>query len=113
MGEISTSPSTVHDAPGRRRARCRRQELPSARLTRLAELTAADLQRRDRQRGSCRTAGAAVEQALADVLAAVDASTAANTKAAYRSDWARFTGWAAERGFAPLPAPTRWWWRIT
>ena len=37
--------------------------------------------------------------------AAVDASTAANTKAAYRSDWARFTAWATERGFAPLPAP--------
>jgi site-specific recombinase XerD len=44
------------------------------------------------------------ERALADVLAAVDASTAANTKRAYRSDWARFTGWAAERGFPPLPA---------
>jgi site-specific recombinase XerD len=35
----------------------------------------------------------------------VDASTAANTKKAYRSDWARFTGWTAQRGFAPLPAP--------
>ena len=45
------------------------------------------------------------EQALADVLAAVDASTAANTKKAYRSDWARFTAWTTERGFAPLPAP--------
>ena len=38
------------------------------------------------------------EQALADVLAAVEASTAVNTKAAYRSDWARFTGWAGEQG---------------
>ena len=28
-----------------------------------------------------------------------------NTKAAYRSDWARFTAWTTERGFAPLPAP--------
>jgi hypothetical protein len=35
----------------------------------------------------------------------VDASTAANTKAAYRSDWAPFTTWTTERGFAPLPAP--------
>ena len=37
--------------------------------------------------------------------AAVDASTAPATKAAYRSDWARFTAWTTERGFAPLPAP--------
>ena len=45
------------------------------------------------------------EQALADIWAAVDASTASATKAAYRSDWARFTTWTTERGFAPLPAP--------
>ena len=51
------------------------------------------------------TAGVLSEQALADVLAAVDASTAANTKAAYRSDWARFTLWAGAGGFPPLPAP--------
>jgi hypothetical protein len=44
------------------------------------------------------------DQAMADVLAAVDASTAANTKAAYRSDWARFTVWAAEGRFTALPA---------
>ena len=44
------------------------------------------------------------ERELADVLVVVDASTAPATKAAYGSDWARFTGWAAERGFAPLPA---------
>jgi integrase len=39
------------------------------------------------------------------VWAAVDASTAAATKTAYRSDWARFTAWTTARGFAPLPAP--------
>ena len=50
------------------------------------------------------------DQALADVLAAVDASTAANTKAAYRSDWSRFTLWAGAGGFPSLPAPL-WWWR--
>lgn len=78
--------------------------LPSERLTRLAELAAAEL------KGSANDGGAAgpqvllSEQAMADVLAAVDASTALNTKAAYRSDWARFTAWTTERGFSALPA---------
>ena len=73
--------------------------LPSAQLARLAELAAAE---------AATVAGVAQvlsDQALADVLAAVDASTAANTKAAYRSDWARFTLWAGAGGFPPLPAP--------
>jgi len=77
--------------------------LPSARLSRLADLTAAELAE------SATTGGAAgpqvlSEQALQDVLAAVDASTAANTKKAYRSDWSRFTLWADAGGFPPLPA---------
>ena len=38
------------------------------------------------------------------VLAAVDASTAANTKAAYRLDWARFTAWCTHHGHVALPA---------
>ncbi len=38
------------------------------------------------------------------VWAAVDASTSANTKAAYRSDWARFERWTTEAGYASLPA---------
>ena len=41
---------------------------------------------------------------LARVWAAVDASTSANTKAAYRSDWARFQRWTVEAGYASLPA---------
>ena len=62
------------------------EDLPSTRLFRLAELAATSLQEAD----PSRTAGPQVpEQALADVLAAVDASTASATKAAYRSDWAR------------------------
>lgn len=40
----------------------------------------------------------------ARVWTAVDASTSSNTKAAYRSDWARFTRWAAEHGHPVLPA---------
>ena len=32
------------------------------------------------------------------MLAAVEASTAANTKAAYRSNWSRFTLWAGAGG---------------
>jgi len=39
------------------------------------------------------------------VWAAVDASTSANTKAAYRSDWARFHSWATAAGYTVLPAP--------
>jgi len=38
------------------------------------------------------------------VWVAVEASTSVNTKAAYRSDWARFTGWAAGAGYVVLPA---------
>ncbi len=38
------------------------------------------------------------------VWAAVDASTSSATKAAYRSDWARFERWATSAGFAALPA---------
>jgi integrase len=41
---------------------------------------------------------------LARVWAAVDASTSVNTKAAYRSDWARFERWAVDAGYAALPA---------
>jgi integrase len=44
-------------------------------------------------------------EALARVLDAVEASTAAATKKAYRSDWDRFAGWAGAGGFPPLPAP--------
>jgi len=43
-------------------------------------------------------------EALERVWAAVEASTSVNTKAAYRSDWARFQGWAAGAGHAVLPA---------
>ena len=38
------------------------------------------------------------------VLAAVEASTADNTKAAYRFDWARFAAWCTQGGHAALPA---------
>jgi len=73
--------------------------LPSQRLVRLAELAAAAVDRADPS-GPVLLTG----QALADVLAAVDASTTPNTKRAYASDWARFTDWTTQRGFCPLPA---------
>ena len=84
--------------------------LPSERLVRLAELAAAAVD----PEAVAVWVGPSVlgERALADVLAAVDASTAVNTKRAYRSDWARFTGWAAERG-SPRCRPRPWWWRTT
>ena len=44
-------------------------------------------------------------EALARVLDAVEASTAASTKIAYRSDWQRFATWAGHRRFPALPAP--------
>ena len=44
-------------------------------------------------------------EALARVLDAIEASTAASTKQAYRSDWQRFAAWAGRRRFPPLPAP--------
>jgi hypothetical protein len=79
------------------------QVLPSERLVQLAELAAAALD----PEAVAVSVGPSVlgERAMADVLAAVDASTAVNTKKAYRSDWARFTAWTSERGFVPLPAP--------
>ena len=43
-------------------------------------------------------------EALARVLDAVEASTAAATKKAYRSDWDRFAGWAGRR---PPPTTTK------
>ena len=39
------------------------------------------------------------------VWAAVEASTSASTKAAYRSDWARFERWGIAGGHQVLPAP--------
>ncbi len=43
-------------------------------------------------------------EALDRVWAAVDASTSPATKAAYRSDWARFERWAVVSGYQVLPA---------
>ena len=39
------------------------------------------------------------------MLDAVQASTAAARKKAYRSDWQRFASWAGRRRFPPLPTP--------
>ena len=77
--------------------------LPSERLDRLAELAAAALELAQPGGGA---APMLSEQALADVWAAVDASTATATKAAYRSDWARFTTWTTERRFRPAAGAT-------
>ena len=38
------------------------------------------------------------------VSAAVEGSSSSATKAAYRSDWSRFSAWAAAGGYAVLPA---------
>ncbi len=79
-----------------------REDLPSERLARLADRAAAALA----------LPGPVVDherqlpaEALARVLDAVEASTAAATKKAYRSDWDRFAGWAGRRRFPPLPTP--------
>ena len=77
-------------------------DLPGARLARLARDAAA------------RIAVPAAQWSGVDALSpteaarvheAVQASLADASKTAYRSDWARFTGWAAEAGYPVLPAP--------
>ena len=74
--------------------------LPSEQLQRLADRTAAALvlpvPAVDHEREL-------PAEALARVLDAIEASTAAATKKAYRSDWDRFAGWAGSRRFPPLP----------
>lgn len=72
--------------------------LPSDQLARLAA-AAAHTAAADPGAGQVLTA-----EAMARVLAAVDASTAAATKTAYRSDWHRFTTWCSEHGYPALPA---------
>jgi integrase len=78
--------------------------LPSARLARLANDAAAAAPAPGTggpDSGIDRLPPEVVEQ-LARV---VDASLAPASRRAYRADWDRFTGWAAERGYAVLPAP--------
>ena len=74
------------------------QSLPSAQL----EPGSRSLRRRKQQASSRRRC---CRSRPADVLAAVDAPTAAHTKAAYRSEWARFTLWAGAGNVPSLPAP--------
>jgi len=76
--------------------------LPSEQLRRLADRAAAALVLPVPAVDHERELPAA---ALARVLDAVEASTAAATKKAYRSDWQRFAAWAGAGGFPPLPAP--------
>ena len=78
------------------------QVLPSERLRRLADRAAAALALPVPAVDPVRELPA---EAMARVLDAVEASTAASTKRAYRSDWDRFAGWAGRRRFPPLPAP--------
>ncbi len=86
-------------------------ESPAAALTDLEVCSAADLTALPAPDGGTGAGhGSPVEaldspvEALERVWAAVEASTSVNTKAAYRSDWARFQGWAAGAGHAALPA---------
>ena len=75
--------------------------LPSEQLRRLADSAAAvialPIPTVDHER-------ALPPEALARVLDAVEASTAAATKKAYRSDWDRFAGWTGRR---PPPTTTK------
>ena len=79
-----------------------REDLPSVRLARLADRAAVALALPVPAVDHERELPA---EALGRVLDAVEASTAAATKKAYRSDWDRFAGWAGRRRFPPLPAP--------
>ncbi len=71
------------------------QVLRSEQLVRLADTAAAALAGFDRITDAERTLP---PEALARVLDAVEASTAAATKKAYRSDWDRFAAWAGAGG---------------
>ena len=77
-------------------------ELPGARLARLARDAAARVAVPAAQWSGVEVLSAAE---AARVQEAVQASLADASKTAYRSDWARFTGWAAESGYPFLPAP--------
>jgi integrase len=77
--------------------------LPSERLARLARDTAALLVAVP---AADRDGVAALAPAeAARVTEAVQASLAGSSKAAYASDWRRFTAWATDRGYPSLPAP--------
>ncbi len=77
-------------------------ESTSARLARLAQDAAAVLAVPPADRDEV---AALAPAEAARVVEAVQASRAGSSKRAYRSDWARFTGWAAEAGYPVLPAP--------
>jgi hypothetical protein len=76
-------------------------ELPSERLARLARDAAA---RVAVPAGDRDGVDALAPAAAAAVYEAVQASLADASKTAYRSDWTRFTGWAADSGYPFLPA---------
>ena len=76
-------------------------ELPSARLARLARDAAARLALPAGDRDGVEALAPAEAAA---VYEAVHASLADASKTAYRSDWARFTGWATDSGYPFLPA---------
>lgn len=79
------------------------KELPSARLTRLAQDAAAALVALPP--GEWGGVDALTAADVDRVHDAVQASLADSSKAAYRSDWQRFTVWADRRGYPVLPAP--------
>ena len=77
-------------------------ELPSARLARLAGEAAGRVAVPAGNWAGVEELSAAEAAAVHE---AVQASLADASKRAYRSDWARFTGWATDRGYPFLPAP--------
>ena len=79
-------------------------ESPTAALTDMAVVARADLRALPPPDHTTGDGHSLPVEALDRVWAAVEASTSVNTKAAYRSDWARFTGWAAAAGHSVLPA---------
>ena len=76
-------------------------EVPSQRLARLARDAAA---RVAVPAGDRDGVDALAPAEAARVSEAVQASLAAASKTAYRSDWTRFTGWATHHGYPCLPA---------
>jgi integrase len=78
--------------------------LPSARLVRLArDAAAAALAQLPPADDT--GIGLLPPATVAELARVVDASLAPASRRAYRTDWRRFTGWAADQGYPFLPAP--------
>ena len=81
------------------------EELRSVRLARLAADAAAAARAQGPPDDDDTGIGLLPTDVVAELSRVVDASLAQASRRAYRADWHRFTGWAADQGYPFLPAP--------